>query len=274
MRYDTRYRSRVSLGFPSFTGAVKWLILANIAVFLVEFFGSLPSGVPIFRSLELQPIAVIHGRIWQLVTYLFLHSLGFPFFHILFNMLALWMFGAPIEQTWGRRRFTQYYFVCGVGAGVCVVLANMLFGNPASVTRGASGAIYGLLLAYGMLFPDQIVMMSFLFPIKAKYMVMIFGAIAFLGSFDASSPVSNLAHLGGMIFGYIYMKTQFGARGYKSSGGLYAGYGGSGIDPRRGKSGFSFDIAGRWKAWQLQRARNKFKVYMKKQGSDRDNWVN
>jgi membrane associated rhomboid family serine protease len=272
MRYDTRYRSRTSLFYSSLPSGVKWLILANIAVYLVYFFGSWISGEPIFDSLLLVPSMVIRGAIWQLVTYLFLHSLS-SFWHILFNMLTLWMFGTPIEQTWGTKRFLQYYFLCGIGAGICVVLVNLAIGNGNQRTLGASGAIYGLLLAYGMLFPDQTVMFSFLFPIKAKYMVMIFGAIAFLSSFQTGSTVSNLAHLGGMIFGYIYMKTQFGSRGYKSSG-AYAGYGGSGIDPRRGKSGFSFDIAGKWKAWQLQRARNKFKVYMKKQGSDRDNWVN
>jgi membrane associated rhomboid family serine protease len=190
--------------------------------------------------------------VWQLVTYLFLHDLG-SIWHILFNMLTLWMFGAPIEETWGTRRFLQYYFVCGIGAGVCVVLANIAFGNPYQPTIGASGAIYGLLLAFGMLFPNQTVLMSFLFPIKAKYMVMIFGAIAFMSSFQTGSTVSNLAHLGGMVFGFAYMKTQFGSR-----------VGGS----------FDFDFQRRWKEYKLQRARKKFKVYLKKHGSDRDPWVN
>ncbi|HWE49819.1 MAG TPA: rhomboid family intramembrane serine protease [Bryobacteraceae bacterium] len=249
---------------------MKWLILANVAVYLVYFFGSWIKGEPIFDSLLLMPSAVIRGAVWQLVTYLFLHSLS-SFWHILFNMLTLWMFGAPIEETWGTRRFLQYYFLCGIGAAICVVIVDIAIGSPNQRTLGASGAIYGLLLAYGMLFPDQTVLFSFLFPIKAKYMVMIFGAIAFLSSFQGGSTVSNLAHLGGMIFGYLYMKTQFGSRGYKS--GVYAGYGG-GVSSRKSGGGFSFDLAGRWKAWQLQRARNKFKVYMKKQGSDRDNWVN
>ena len=113
-------------------------------------------------------------EIWQLVTYMFLHSLQ-SFWHILFNMLTLWMFGSPVEETWGTRRFLQYYFLCGVGAGVCVVVANLAFGDPYQRVIGASGAIYGLLLAYGMLFPNQEVLFAFLFPIKAKYMVMIFG---------------------------------------------------------------------------------------------------
>lgn len=252
MRYDTRYRSRSSLFNWSFPTGVKWLVISNVAVYIVYFFGSWIKGEPIFGSLELMPSAVIRGAFWQLVTYLFLHSLT-SFTHILFNMLMLWMFGAPIEETWGTRRFLQYYFVCGIGAGICVVLVNLAFGNPHQRVLGASGAIYGLLLAFGMLFPNQTVLLSFLFPIKAKYMVMIFGAIAFMSSFQSGSTVSNLAHLGGMIFGFAYMKTQFGSR-----------IGGN----------FNFDFQQRWKEYKLQRARRKFKVYLKKHGSDSDPWVN
>lgn len=252
MRYDTRFRSRSSLFDWSFPAGVKWLIISNVAIYLVYYFGSLARGEPIFNSLLLMPAAVIRGAVWQLVTYLFLHSLG-SIWHIVFNMLTLWMFGTPIEQTWGTRRFLQYYFVCGIGAGICVVLANLAFGNPYQRVLGASGAIYGLLLAFGMLFPNQTVLMSFLFPIKAKYMVMIFGAIAFLSSFQTGSTVSNLAHLGGMLFGFAYMKTQFG---------------------QRRSPGIDFDFHRRWKEYKLQRARRKFKVYMKKHGSGDGPWTN
>jgi membrane associated rhomboid family serine protease len=135
-----------------------------------------------------------------------------------------------------------------------------MFANPYQATIGASGAIYGLLLAFGMMFPNQTVLMSFLFPIKAKYMVMIFGAIEFLSAFQPNSGVSNLAHLGGMLFGYFYIKNQFGAKRARLYGAK--------------SPGFSFNLAGRWKEYKLQRARSKFKVYMKKHGSDRDPWVN
>ncbi len=188
----------------------------------MRFFAWYMGGVALFDSLRLFPSQVLHGAIWQLVTYLFLHSIN-SFTHILFNMLMLWMFGAPVEQTWGTKRFLQYYFLCGVGAGICFVLVN-LGGHPGSepTLLGASGAIFGLLLACGMLFPEQIVMLSFLFPIKMKYMaVMIFGAIEFMSSFQGDGLVSHVAHLGGMIFGYVYMKTQFGSRGFKP--GVYAG---------------------------------------------------
>jgi membrane associated rhomboid family serine protease len=251
MRYDTRYRSRSSLFDWSFPTGVKWLVISNVAIYLIYFFGYRVLGDGLFIPLTLIPAMTIRGAIWQPLTYLFLHS-PTSVMHILFNMLMLWMFGAPIEETWGTRRFLQYYFVCGIGAGLCVVVADLLTGNQYQATIGASGAIYGLLLAFGMLFPNQTVLFSFLFPIKAKYLVMIFGAIAFLNSFQSGSTVSNLAHLGGMVFGFAYMKTQFGSR-----------IGGS----------FDFDFQRRWKEYKLQRARKKFKVYLKKHGSDRDPWI-
>jgi rhomboid family protein len=254
MRYDTRYRNRSSLFYSSFPSGVKWLIISNVAAYLFFFFGFNFRPVQlIFNIFKLVPYEVAHGAVWQLFTYLFLHSLQ-GFWHLLFNMLTLWMFGTPIEQTWGSRRFLQYYFLCGVGAGLCVVIVDLLVGNPYQATIGASGAIFGLLLAYGMLFPNQTVLFSFLFPMKAKYMVMIFGAIAFLSSFQGGGTVSNLAHLGGMIFGFIYIKTQFGARS---------------------RTPLRFDLAQRWKDYRLRRAKKKFQVYMKKHGSGgRGPWVN
>ncbi len=252
MRYDTRYRSRSALFNWSFPSGVKWLLIANVAIFLVDFFGSFIRGDEIFGPFMLVPNQVIHGAVWQLVTYLFLHSLGSPG-HILFNMLGLWMFGAPIEETWGTRRFLQYYFLCGVGAGICVVAAALAFGGASQPTIGASGAIYGLLLAFGMLFPEQEILIMFLFPIKAKYMVMIFGGIAFVFSFQRGSTISNLAHLGGMIFGFVYIKMQFSWHA---------------------KTRVSFDFRQRWKEYKLQRARKKFKVYLKTHGSGDGPWVN
>src|SRR5580704_9500267 len=135
MRYDTRYRSTSSLFNWSFPSGVKWLLIANVAIYLVDFFGSFIRGDEIFRPFQLIPVEVVHGAVWQLFTYLFLHSLAGPG-HILFNMLGLWMFGAPIEQTWGTRRFLQFYFLCGIGAGACVVVADLLFGNPGQPTIG------------------------------------------------------------------------------------------------------------------------------------------
>ena len=228
---------------------VKWLLIANVSVFILTSLmpESLQGDVSL---LALVPRTIVHYfTIWQFVTYMFLHA---GIWHLVFNMLTLWMFGTPLEQVWGTRRFLKYYFICGIGAGLCDVILNVALGHNTR-TIGASGAIYGLLLAFGVCFPDQTVLMGFLFPIKAKYMVMIFGVIAFISSFQTGSTVSNLAHLGGMIFGFVYIRTQFAARPGK---------------------GFRLDLAQRWKEYKMQRARRKFKVYLKKHGSDRDPWVN
>ena len=254
MRYDIRYRSRSSFFSNSFPSGVKWLIAVNVAIYLIYFFAYRMGGDGIFMPFKLIPAMTVRGAVWQPVTYLFLHDPQ-GVMHILLNMLVLWMFGAPVEETWGTRRFMQYYFLCGVGAGICVVVVNLLMGNAYQPTIGASGAIYGLLLAYGMLFPNQEVLFMFLFPMKAKYMVAIFGAIAFLGSFQGGGTVSNLAHLGGMIFGFVYIRSQFTRRAsVPSSGG--------------------FNVARWWKDYKWRRARKKFQVYMKNHESDRGPWTN
>jgi membrane associated rhomboid family serine protease len=180
---------------------------------------------------------------------MFLHS-PYGFGHILFNMLALWMFGADLERTWGTARFLRYYFVCGVGAGICVVIGNALYGSLDVPTIGASGAIYGILLAFGILFPDTIVLFSFLFPIKAKYFVMIIGAIAFLSTFGATGTgVSHVAHLGGMLFCYLYLRSGF--RRVNLIGSLRK----------------------QVEEWRIGRARRKFQVYLRKRDADRDQWI-
>ncbi|MCC7500015.1 MAG: rhomboid family intramembrane serine protease [Bryobacterales bacterium] len=255
MSYRTSYRWPSASSF--FPAGVKWLLIVNIGIFLLNFFAALFRADGLFFYLGLMPAAVLQGwGVYQLFTYMFLHSVN-SFGHILFNMLALWMFGADLERTWGTRRFLRFYFTCGVGAGVCVVVANALFGTLESWTIGASGAIYGLLLAFGMLFPNSMVLMSFLFPIKAKYFVAIIGAITFLSSLAApGGSVSHVAHLGGMLVGYIYLKT------YR---------------PRRGWSRGSVDPAGsirNWfRNWKQERAKRKFQVYLRKRDSERDRWV-
>jgi membrane associated rhomboid family serine protease len=254
MRYDIRYRSRGYSFDQSLPNGVKWLLISNVAVYLVYFF--LADRLPwLFFPLQLIPHMVVFGAVWQLFTWLFLHD-PHGVLHILFNMLALWMFGTPVEQTWGTRRFLQYYFLCGVGSGICVVLVNLLIGNWDQPTIGASGAIFGLLLAFGMLFPEQEILFMFLFPMKAKYAVMIYGAIAFLGTLSPGGTVSHLAHLGGMIFGFVYIRTQFSRRRATVGGG----------------SRFNFNVGQAWREYKLQRAKKKFQVYMKKHGNGP--WVN
>ena len=243
MRYDYRFRAG---GYSSFfPRGVKWLLISNIAIFVVYFLAGHTELGQIFNLLALSPELVLrHFAIWQLFTYMFLHgSIG----HILFNMLTLWMFGMDLERDWGTKRFLKYYFICGIGAGLCDVLVNAALGHLNTRTIGSSGAIYGLLLAFGVLYPDRVVLMSFLFPIKAKYFVMIIGAIAFISSLGSSSGVGNVAHLGGMLFGYLYLRMRF---------------------PQFNTG----DLIRRYQDWKLQRAKKKFQVYMRKHG--RGPWVN
>ena len=243
------YTYRRSFFGGYFTTGVKWLLIANTSVFvLTSLLGS--SFAADIRLLELAPVAVVkHFALWQLFTYLFLHG-GVR--HLLFNMLALWMFGTPLERDWGTRQFLKYYFICGVGAGLCDVLMNAVAGNWLTSTIGASGAIYGLLLAFGVCYPDQTVLMGFLFPIKAKYMVMIYAAVELYLSIGVNSGVSNVAHLGGMLVGFVYLKSRY---------------------PRIGKRLKLPDWSGAYKQWKLKRAKRKFQVYMKKHGNQGP-WVN
>jgi len=242
----TRYHP-VSFGYygPVPPG-VKWLLITNIVLFVLYFLAVRAGLGELFAPFGLVPRMVLSGYgIYQLVTYMFLHS-PWGFGHILFNMLALWMFGCDLERTWGTRRFLHYYFLCGIGAGLCAVAGNWLYGTLDTRTIGASGAIYGVLLAFGMLFPDATVLFSFLIPIKAKYFVMIIGAIAFLSSLGATgSGVSHVAHLGGMVFGYLYLKSRYQQ-----------------VD--------LLGAARRWyHQWKMRRARRRFEVYLRKHsGSD------
>ncbi len=256
MAYSTRDRV---IGYSSrhtLPPGVKWLLIANIGIFVLYFFAARTSWNALFTPLKLIPRYVVElFAIWQPFTYQFLHSAGDPF-HILFNMLTLWMIGVTLEQTWGTRQFLKYYFLCGVGAGVCVILAAYLVGNPADETIGASGAIYGLLLAFGVLFPDATILL-FIFPIKAKYAVMILGAIAFLMSAGGGGgSVSHVAHLGGLVIGYVYL------RGTKLRNRVH-------VDPVG-------SFRERFQLWRRERAKRKFQVYMRKHGSDRNprDWTN
>ncbi len=240
MRY-TRYPSTRSSFYGYFPAGVKWLLIINTAMFLLlSFSGAFRSDL---MMLSLVPVAVVrHFLVWQLFTYMFLHG---GVWHLLFNMLSLWMFGTPLELDWGTRRFLKYYFLCGVGAGICDVLVNALRGVWTTHTLGASGAIYGLLLAFGVLYPNQTVLMNFLFPIRAKYLVMIYGALALYSAMGENNGVSNVAHLGGMIFGYVYLKSRIRVRSYGWADARLA-----------------------YQTWKLQRAKRKFQVYMKKHGRD------
>lgn len=193
-----RYGWQGGFGVRSGLGSVvRNLIIINVAVYVAEY---------IFRIqwthlLGLTPYYFWRGFLWQPFTYMFLHG---GFMHLLINMFILWMFGSPLESVWGSKRFLTYYLICGVGAGVLNAL--VMPGSPIP-TVGASGAIYGLLLAFGLLFPNQLIFLYFLIPIKAKYFVIIIGVIEFFTAFSQpNSGIAHFAHLGGMVFGLIYLK--------------------------------------------------------------------
>ncbi|HLJ46437.1 MAG TPA: rhomboid family intramembrane serine protease [Bryobacteraceae bacterium] len=251
MANRSRYRTPGMFYVPGFPPGVKWLLISNVAIFILSLFAQGTALGTVFAWLALTPRIVIEGlAVWQLVTYMFLHG---GFMHIIWNMLALWMFGADLERDWGTRRFLKFYFFCGVGAGICVVIVNYLlpFGNPGIATIGSSGAIFGILLAYAMMYPTRTILWGFLIPIQVRWFVLIVGAISFLSAFrGVNTGVSEFAHLGGLLFGYIYMKL-----------------------PRN----VGFDVIGpmrrQYHDWKIQRAKRKFQVYLKKQGSDRDKWV-
>jgi len=191
------YRSYVTIG-PQLTPMVKYLVIACVVVFILQM--AAPEAIS--ATFGLTPYAVIYRlALWQPFTYLFLHA---NFLHLLFNMFGLWMFGSELERYWGGKKFLGFYVFTGVGAGLLSVLAH-----PSSIipTIGASGAIYGILMAYGMMFPDRLVYLYFLLPVKVKYFVAVLGAIAFVSALvSTGTAVDHFAHLGGMAFAFIYMK--------------------------------------------------------------------
>ncbi|HEY9165913.1 MAG TPA: rhomboid family intramembrane serine protease [Candidatus Kryptonia bacterium] len=210
MSYNTNYSGYYTppSSFRFFPKGMKFLLVSNVVIFLFQLFLELGFRIGdfvlydfFFRVFALYPLG--NGfLVWQLVTYMFLHG---GFFHIFFNMLALWFFGVELENIWGTKRFLTYYFLCGVGAGISNLVITPLFTTP-EPTIGASGAIYGVLLAFGMLFPDAPVFVYFLFPIKAKYFVSIFIAIElWTGVTGAQGGIAHFAHLGGALVGFIYL---------------------------------------------------------------------
>ena len=193
----TYQRIRFSLGY-GFPPMLKKLMIIMGAVFLLQMLVS--SRINFY--LGLVPILVWSKFfLRQLFTYLFLHG-GIS--HLLFNLLSLWMFGGELENYWGSKKFLFYFFFCGIGAAICTVVLTPYEFIP---IIGASGAIYGILLAFGWLFPNRLIYVYFLFPIPAKYFVIIFGLLEFFyfSTEGTGGGIARLTHLGGLLFGLIYM---------------------------------------------------------------------
>ena len=207
--------------FPRLPTVTKTLLIANIALLLLQM---LPQTAGVFEQLMLWPLGSQDVNPyspgfepWQLLTYGFLHGgLG----HLFFNMMALFMFGAPLELTWGEKRFLTYYLMCVVGAGLCQLLVTAWAGEYGPVL-GASGGVFGLLLAYGMLFPNQRVMLLFPpIPMKARTFVIVFGLMELVLGVTGWQPgVAHVAHLGGMLFGWLRIRYWRGQPPFNKRGG-------------------------------------------------------
>jgi membrane associated rhomboid family serine protease len=251
------YRGRtLSLSFPPFTKAVKWLILTNAAVYLlIELLKAFTPdlGYTLRDMLSLIPQMVMRGWIFQVVTYSFVHA---GVLHILFNMLGLWMFGAQLESDWGRKRFLEFYFFCVIGAALTTIAVSYTgVGGvlPQTKTVGASGGVLGILMAFGMLYGDrEIMLFPIPFTIRAKYFVAGVAFITLVEAISASgagrgSNVAYIAHLGGLLFGFLYVK----------------------FLPKRGLAFGAteryFSARNSYYRWKRRRAARKFEVYMRKQ---------
>jgi membrane associated rhomboid family serine protease len=241
----------MTLSLPPFTRAVTWLLGINTSIFLLmELFGlaRLPVVGYVIDYCALTPALVIaHGYIWQLVTYSVLHA---GLMHWFGNMLGLWMFGSAIESAWGTRRLLELYIVGVVGAALTTVALSYahLLGNPNQPTLGASGGVFAILIAFGMLFGDQeIMMIPFPFLIKAKYFIGILIVVTLALAMGGGGNVAYVAHLGGLFFGYLYARR--GPRAALVNVGFAERY---------------YGMRNSYYRWKRRRAAKKFEVYMSK----------
>jgi len=187
------------------TPIVRKLIIACVSIWVVQFLLAKMANIHLAQVFGVSAEDVIRGRIWQPVTYIFLHSTG-SIFHVALNMLFLWMFGTELERVWRQRAFLRYFLVCGIGGGLAAVILG-LFTDGRTVTIGASGAVFGLLIAYGIVFAERTILFMLIFPMKAKTMALIMFVILFFNTFGQSSDnISHIAHLGGAIAGFLYLK--------------------------------------------------------------------
>jgi membrane associated rhomboid family serine protease len=243
---DRSYRS----GYVSRGGippGVKWLLISQAAIFFVLFFANIfKLGLiqDLGSYLSLIPAMVTKGfAIWQLVTYSFMH---YDPMHFIFNGMTLWFMGSALENTWGTRRFLQFYFLCAVGGGVLGVLFGWLTGDMLTPTVGSSGAGFGLLVAFGVLFAEQTIIFI-MFPIKAKYLVLILCGLQFLLVLMPSRTAYSV-HIGGILTALAYL--------------YYYG--------RLPRLRIVDDLKHRYRQWKIERARRKFQVYLRKNRSDND----
>tara|TARA_B110000014_G_C20095776_1_gene574333 strand:- start:560 stop:1405 length:846 start_codon:yes stop_codon:yes gene_type:complete len=213
MKYRLQFNPAEAAYKPQlFTDAIKILVSVNFGIYLLQ---SLAGKEEVFfRLFGLVPSVFLSElMLWQPFTYMFFHA---PFYssvgisHILLNMLGLWVFGRELEQAWGKKNFLKYYFITGIGSGLITYFFQMSSDNP---VIGASGAVYGILLAYGILYPNRMLYIWGLIPVKSMWLVIIMGAIAFFGLLGNSDGISHVTHISGMLIGYILLKKKWSWRG-------------------------------------------------------------
>lgn len=238
---------------------IKAIAIACASVFLLQtllqLFGGAGAEAEFVEWFGLAPRAVTHGlRFWQPFTYIFLHG---GLWHLLINLLVLWMFGADLERAWGTRRFLSYFFITGVGAGIVNIIVKTVI-DPAGLgtslipTIGASGAIYGVLIAAAIVFPDrQVWLIPFPITLPMRIYVLVMGAIEFFSTLGSSGDnVSHVCHLGGMLIGYLYL--------------------------RRGS--YLYQVRNQWSDWRHAHLKKKFEVYQRTHRDQPprppDDWVN
>lgn len=205
-------------GLSLFPPVIRFLLISNVAIWLVQtlflsnrLFAGAPVDDLVMSLFALQPLESGSFWPWQLLTYQFMHDTH-GFMHIFFNMFALWMFGMELEQVWGSRRFATYYLLCGILAGVTQLVVDPLTGGGLAPTVGASGSIFGVLIAFGMTFPDRpVLMFPIFFPIPARIFVLIYAGMQLVSGLlgqGANDPVrvAHFAHLGGAVAGYLLLK--------------------------------------------------------------------
>lgn len=198
-------RGSPQLATPRMTPVIRAVLIASVAIFLLQLILQAAMGVRLAEWLGFVPAQLLQGRIWQLFTYPFLHS---TVFHLIFNLLVIWTVGSELEGLWGARTLAGFFVVCALGAALTYGIFTLLGIGASAFTPmiGSSGVVYGMLLAYGILFGDRMMYFFMLFPIEARYFVMILGAIELVSSvFNGSDGIAHTAHLGGMVFGFFFL---------------------------------------------------------------------
>ena len=209
MKYRLQFNpAEVAYKPQLFTDAIKILVSVNFGIYILQSVSGKEDVF--FRLFGLVPSTFISDlMLWQPFTYLFFHA---PFYssvgisHILLNMLGLWVFGRELEEAWGKTKFLRYYFTTGIGSGLITYFFQISSDNP---VIGASGAVYGILLAYGISYPNRMLYIWGLIPVRSMWLVIIMGSIAFFGLLGNADGISHVTHISGMLIGYVLLKKKW-----------------------------------------------------------------